>query len=149
MYQFGRGSKVIWCGKPEVPAHRGDGWILMVERKPKDGELYVAQPDGTWLSATPLDVVKSKRQLKWQAECQDRIYLAYPQEIQMSMSLGVYQDEFVAEATDYIAACIQEENRVFDLIEAAGTASEARGITPVWPVVPASAGVEEEEEEVN
>jgi len=75
---------------------------------------------------------KSGTQAANRTACTAHILASYSIEIQSSMSLGIYPGVEVEAMTTFIAACIAEENRCFDLIEAAMTEEEINAITPTW-----------------
>lgn len=74
-----------------------------------------------------------KEQLKNKQACQAHILARYPDPIQRSAALGIYPSAVVTEMTDFIAACIAEENRVFDMLETADSPETVE--KPVWPEV--------------
>jgi len=49
------------------------------------------------------------------------------------MALGIYPSEQNDAMVVFIAACIEEENRVHDLLPTATTVEEVDAINPVWP----------------
>jgi len=75
------------------------------------------------------------KQAAIKAECKTYIYSLYPPEIQASMSLGLYPANELDTMTAFIAGCIAEENRVYDLLGAATTETEITTINPIWPEV--------------
>lgn len=95
------------------------------------------RPKPTWTEML-IEWLRAYRGIKQDAfreECEAHIYEAYPVPIQSSMALGVYPDAAVTKMKNFIAACIEEENRVFDLIEAAATEAAINLIIPIWPGV--------------
>jgi len=76
----------------------------------------------------------------WQSKnkdaCKSHILSKYPLEIQASMNAGVYSALAFEAYQTFLAACINEENRVFDLLEAALTIEELTLVPePTWPEV--------------
>lgn len=70
------------------------------------------------------------------SDCETQILSIYPDKLQRSAALGVYPQSYVDTMSDYIARCITEENRVFDLLEAATTVAEIMAVeTPTYPKV--------------
>ena len=68
--------------------------------------------------------------------CKALILSKYPIEIQASMNAGVYSAAAFESYQAFLAACITEENRVFDLLNAATTIEGLNTIeTPTWPEV--------------
>jgi hypothetical protein len=62
---------------------------------------------------------------------------AYPEPIQRSAALGVYPVAYRITMADFIAACVAEENRVFELLEAATTLEDLElKNQPIWPAKP-------------
>lgn len=82
--------------------------------------------------------IRSAKQSVIKAQCQEYIYGIYPAPIQSSLSLGIYSSTDVDIAREFIAACIEEENRVFDLLasEDITSVSEIDAIEPIWPDKP-------------
>lgn len=70
--------------------------------------------------------------------CKDWIIKAYPLEVQSSMSLGVYPEAVVITGVNFIADCIEEENRVNALFIAATSLQDIEDAiaTISWPVSP-------------
>ena len=66
--------------------------------------------------------------------CKGHIHASYPAEIQDSMNFGIYPSEVVDTAKAFIAACIIEENRVYDLLVLATTKEQVNVINPSWPM---------------
>ena len=75
--------------------------------------------------------VKQFKQAPNKEACKAHILARYPVEIQLSMNAGVYPAAEFEVYQTFLAACIAEENRVFDLIEADVNST----VTPVWPEV--------------
>jgi len=103
--------------------------------------------DGVWVqqwAVTDLDATttggnlitgKEERQDTNRTACTAAILTVYPEPIQRSASLGVYPGDYITTMTSFIAACIAEENRVFNLLEAATTVAEIDAIElPTWPI---------------
>ena len=83
-----------------------------------------------------LYIEKSAKQTANKAACTAFILQHYPEPIQRSAALGVYPSEISAAMTDHIVDIIAEENRVFDLLEAATTIEELNAVeNPTWPEV--------------
>jgi len=75
-----------------------------------------------------------KQKAENRGKCNAHILTNYPLEVQSSASLGVYPAEFVTTMAQFIADCIAEENRVFDLIDSTTTVSELKAVeTPTYP----------------
>ena len=68
--------------------------------------------------------------------CKSHILEKYPIENQASMNAGVYSATEFEPYQAFLVACITEENRVFDLLEAATTIEGLNTIElPTWPEV--------------
>jgi len=67
--------------------------------------------------------------------CTAMILALYPLEIQSSMSLGIYPAAEVTKMVEWIAAMIEESNRVSDAIDLAADADGimAARLSAVWP----------------
>ena len=127
----GKCTNIIMAELSEVP----DG----IEFNPDFGvgDLYV---NGVWSKYrdTPeyLAERKSAKQTANKAACTAFILQHYPEPIQRSAALGVYPSEISTAMTDHIVDIIAEENRVFDLLEAATTIEELNAVeNPTWPEV--------------
>ena len=102
--------------------------------------------DGVWVQEwviTDLDATTTSENLaagvdRIQAAnkeaCTDHILETYKGPIQRSAALGVYPQIKCDAIRDFIANCVEEENRVFALLEAATTMAELEAIeSPTWP----------------
>lgn len=78
---------------------------------------------------------KARVQAANKTVCENHILKRFSLPIQSSMSMGVYPADMKDAMVSFIAACIAEENRVFDLVVAAATQEELLSIIPVWPEV--------------
>ena len=78
---------------------------------------------------------KAGAQTGFKADCDNHILDNYSLKIQSSASLGIYPSAAVDTMKTFIAACITEENRVYDLVEAAETEGAINSITASWPEV--------------
>ena len=67
------------------------------------------------------------------AQCTAHILAAYPDTIQRSAALGIYASFTIDDMTAFISGCISEENRCFDVLEAATTLEEVEAVTPTFP----------------
>lgn len=120
-----------------------------IERQPSDCAWFNVYPeryqyvDGVF-SEVPQDILdaemlieaKQNLQTSNKAVCRKHIISKYPLETQSSAVLGVYPAEVKEVMVSFIAACIAEENRVFDLVEAVTTAEELEAVDkPIWPEV--------------
>ena len=76
---------------------------------------------------------KDRVQTDNKSACENHILKRYPLTTQSSMDMGIYPVELKEAMIDWIAACIAEENRVFDLVGAATTREELASIIPTWP----------------
>ena len=77
---------------------------------------------------------KAQRASTNKADCTSHILAQYPEPIQRSALMGIYSAAYITTMADFIAACVVEENRVFDLIEAATTMAELNLVkAPIWP----------------
>lgn len=76
---------------------------------------------------------KVSMQASAKSTCENLILTKYPLPIQSSMSLGVYPDAEVRACKGFIADCIEEENRIFGLVEAASDELDLQLIAPNWP----------------
>ena len=108
------------------------------------GETLEADSDTKQVNVTPIispltlaevDAIRVGIQNANKADCTACILAAYPEPIQRSAALGVYPQATVDLISAYIAACIAEENRVFDLLEVATAATLPIIEAPVWPEV--------------
>lgn len=111
-------------------------------------QWYTSQPDryelidGQYVEAADypakrLAAEKSAVQQANKAACTAHILGRYPMPIQQSAALGVYPVDVRDTMVEFIAACIAEENRVFDLVEAATSISQLATISvPTWPEWP-------------
>ncbi len=100
------------------------------------------QWNGTGIEERPKETLEAMqlvdRRKKIQAEnkssCRAHILSKYPLEIQSSAALGVYPEEQKTLMADFIAACVEEENKVFDKLEAASSLEALALVAkPVWP----------------
>lgn len=82
-----------------------------------------------------LSIEKVRAQTHSKAVCEEYILKRYPLTVQSSMSLGVYPADQKDTMVNFIASCVDEENRVFDLIESASTLEEVQSVIPSWPEV--------------
>jgi hypothetical protein len=115
---------------------------------PRQLEWYQGQPDryqldnGQYVEAADypakrLASAKEEMQQANKAACTARILGRYPAPIQQSAALGVYPVDVRDTMVEFIAACIAEENRLFDLIEAATALNQLAAISPpTWPEWP-------------
>jgi hypothetical protein len=111
-------------------------------------QWYTSQPDryelidGQYVEAADypakrLAAEKSAVQQANKAACTAHILGRYPMPIQQSAALGVYPVDVRDTMVEFIAACIAEENRVFDLVEAATSIPQLAAISgPTWPEWP-------------
>ena len=77
---------------------------------------------------------RESRQNNNKEACTAHILGAYPDPIQRSAALGVYPQAKCDAIRDFVANCVEEENRVFALLEAATTMAELEAIeSPTWP----------------
>ena len=91
--------------------------------------------DTAW-EAGAFDRTKDELQSKNKDACKSHILSIYPIEIQASMNAGVYSALAFEAYQTFLAACINEENRVFDLLEAATTIDELTLVPePIYPEV--------------
>ena len=93
----------------------------------------IAQP--VLPAAVEVDAIRAEIQNANKADCTACILAAYPEPIQRSAALGVYPQATADLISAYIAACVVEENRVFDLLEVATAATLSTIEAPVWPEV--------------
>ena len=99
-----------------------------------DGEF--SEVDKATLDAEAFVKAKAARQLANKEDCKAHILKKYPLEIQSSAALGLYAEADTAVMQDYIADHLEEENTVFDLLEATTTMEELDAVKkPVWPEV--------------
>lgn len=82
-----------------------------------------------------LAAAKAEVQTANKTACTQIILSRYPLTIQQSASLGVYPAAVRDTMADFIGRCIAEENRVFDLAEAAVSIEQLAVIIPQWPEV--------------
>lgn len=110
------------------------GWFnVYPERYMWDGNKLV---EWTGLAAEIFATKKAQTQATNKAACRLRILAKYPLETQSSALMGVYPAEVKDAMVAFIAACVVEENRVFDLVEAATTEEALESVDkPVWPEV--------------
>jgi hypothetical protein len=94
--------------------------------------LYVEDAD--W-PTKQLATARSEVQTANKTACTNCILGKYPSTIQQSAALGVYPVAIKDDMVDFIGRCIAEENRVFDLAEAATSIEQLTAITPSWPEV--------------
>jgi len=97
-----------------------------------DGEKLAEWPG---LDAELFEDEKVRVQKANKATCEAHILAKYPLTVQSSMSLGVYPADQKATMVNFIADCIAEENRVFDLAAAVVTQEELASIIPSFPEV--------------
>jgi hypothetical protein len=83
--------------------------------------------------AKRLAAARAEMQQANKTACTNHILARYPLTVQQSASLGVYPVAVRDTITDFVGRCIAEENRLFDLAEAAATEEQLSAITPVWP----------------
>jgi len=103
------------AGNTLLPAAPSKWHVLM------KGEWYLPVPDDA----------RQVLQKRNRTACREHILRHYPTEIQLSMNAGIYTADEIASYKDFVAACIAEENRVYNLLVAADdpTAIEV----PIWP----------------
>lgn len=91
--------------------------------------------DNGWIYVNPADALTDIAD-KNRSDCESQILSVYPDKIQRSAALGVYPQSYIDTMSDYIVRCIAEENRVFDLLEAATTVTEIMAVEkPAYPKV--------------
>jgi len=83
------------------------------------------------LAYISLEAIKTGLQERNRAECRARILAKYPVEIQLSMGAGIYSSDEITAYQDFVANCIAEENRVFNLIE--NSTDPETFESPIWP----------------
>jgi hypothetical protein len=85
-------------------------------------------------SAHMYDMQRCALQAAYKQQCTEYILSKYPEAKQRSAALGIYEADQVAIMKTFIAACIAEENRVYDLLESAIIGTDSLDtITPLWP----------------
>jgi len=94
--------------------------------------LYVEDAD--W-PTKQLATARSEVQTANKTACTQIILSRYPLTVQQSASLGVYPAVVRDTMANFIGRCIAEENRVFDLAEAAVSIEQLAAIIPQWPEV--------------
>jgi len=108
---------------------------------PRQLEWYQGQPDryqldnGQYVEAADYlakRLVSAKQELQQanRSACTAHILGRYPLPIQHSAALGVYPVSVRDAMVAFIGGCITEENRVFDLIEAAESMYQLEAISP-------------------
>ncbi len=124
-------GEILWNINPKCPE-----WAAYQAWKDQGGELLPARPSefhefsgGQWrLNA---DQARSAIQQRNRAACRAHILARYPLETQASMNAGIYSAAETAAYQDFVAGCVAEENRVFDLLE---TAADPTAVEPpAWP----------------
>ncbi len=128
-------GQVLWAINPncvEWPAY-------LVWQAQTGNVLIAAQPSefhefmgGEW-QITDVGACRAAIQQRNKLACRAGILTAYPAEIQLSMNAGIYAAEKITEYQDFLARMIAEENRVFDLIDAASDPTSVAA--PRWPEV--------------
>ena len=101
-----------------------------------EGVEHTKEEQETVFLAQELRTAKTNKQTANKAACTAFILSFYPEAIQRSAALGVYPPTTVSAMADHIALIIAEENRVFDLLEAASTIELLNAVEdPAWPEV--------------
>jgi len=124
-----------WAINPTCPQ-----WATYEQWQALPGSvLFPARPsefhefiNGAW-QLGDLNEARRRLQTRNKKACRGHILAKYPVEIQHSMNAGVYGSESLTAYQEFLAACIAEENRVFDLLEAAIDPTIIE--TPNWPEV--------------
>lgn len=89
----------------------------------------ISVKEAEWASGAAARLQESNRQA-----CKAFILSKYPETIQRSAALGVYAPKILRAMSDHISRIIDEENRVFALVEAAETPEELAATEgPNWP----------------
>ena len=96
----------------------------------KDAEDYVAPP-----TPPTLPDAKVMRQNAIKEECKNYINAAYTPEIQRSAALHVYPFDTEMQISEFVSNCVAEEDRCYDLVEAATDLAGVDAVTPAWPAV--------------
>lgn len=73
------------------------------------------------------------RQTAIKQECTAHILAAYPEPIQRSAAMGIYSSDVIDKIKVFIARCVEEENRCYDLLEIATTIEAVGAVTPKFP----------------
>ena len=124
----------IWFDKEE---HTEE----IVGSKPSDFRGGHYSYDGSWVK-TELGLSEMSKSLttkrlaiqeKNKAECKSLIYARYDQEFQNNVGLNVMPAGIALAASTWIFNMREEENRVFDLLEASDDPESVE--TPTWPEV--------------
>ena len=107
-----------------------DNTIREMTQQEKDAEDYVAP------TVPPtLPEAKVVRQNKIKDECKNYINAAYAPEIQRSAALHVYPFDVEMQISEFVSNCVAEEDRCYDLVEAATDIDGVDAVTPTWPAV--------------
>jgi len=110
-------------------------WVVSDRFQDIPGGLTKAEQDAAFLIAE-LATAKITQQDTNKASCTTFILEHYSEPIQRSAALGVYSQEYATIMADHIANIIEEENRVWDLLEAAKTMEDLSLVeSPKWPEV--------------
>ena len=91
-----------------------------------------AEQDAAYLAQLIVDS-RERIQTENKAECKDLIYTSYNQEFQNNIGLGLIPEATATTAATWIFNMREEENRVFDLLEASDDPESVE--TPTWPEV--------------
>lgn len=106
-----------------------------------DRKVVVVSHEVLELTSEEISEIVTAKQEELQAQnktaCRKHILNSYNADIQRSAALGVYPSTVIDPMSEFITACIAEENRVFDLLEAATTIPEIETIQAglTWPEV--------------
>jgi len=101
-----------------------------------EGVFHSKEAQETAFLAQELANAKQAKQTANKEACKSHILAKYPIEIQLSMNAGIYTPAEFEAYQAFVVACIAEENRVFDLLEAATTIEELNQVEePIWPEV--------------
>ena len=90
---------------------------------------------GVTLPMYSFEEIKALAIVENRGKCSSCILSVYSLNIQSSMNLGIYPEIEKNVMTDFIAGCIEEENRVFDLLDKAENETEIEAVlsTVVYP----------------
>lgn len=104
--------------------------VVEMNQAEKDYVDYVAPPTPPTLSE-----YKATTQSAIKKECKNFINATYAPETQRSAALHVYPFDVEMTISEFVSKCVAEEDRCWDLVEAATDLAGVDAVTPIWPGV--------------
>lgn len=76
---------------------------------------------------------QDRMQIELNIKFNSMLFDIYSEEIRFGISLGIYTDEYVEEAAEYVKACIIEKDNISTAISNLTSVEEVEGIVTNWP----------------